>query len=174
MLVGGLALQGCGPEDAPKAETGNPDTGTSDNATPGAGNPPPGEIRRVEAFTDWGVFKNDAPAGGVCWVASEPVGTGTGPANVLLSFVTSKGELTFLRRDGAFASDSGVMRIGAREFPLFFQGKGGWLRPGGDDAQVRAAMAAGSEARVVVGGETLVYSLKGFTRAAALSDTLCT
>ena len=113
---------------------------------------------RVAANTDWSVFEGNDPR--ECWIVSAPKETvNTRDGNVvavrrgdILLYVFFKpsaglnGQVVFTG-GYPFAGESTVkMEIGGREYDLYVQGENAWPANAEADAQIVAAMRAGSEA----------------------------
>jgi hypothetical protein len=145
---------------------------------------------RVAANTDWSVFEGNDPR--ECWIVSAPKETvNTRDGNVvavrrgdILLYVFFKpsagltGQVVFTG-GYPFAGESTVkMEIGGREYDLYVQGENAWPANAEADAQIVAAMRAGSEAvltaRSARGTVTKdSFSLLGFTASLEEAQRRC-
>ena len=145
---------------------------------------------RVDANTDWSVFEGNDPR--ECWIVSAPKETvNTRDGNVvavrrgdILLYVFFKpsagltGQVVFTG-GYPFAGESTVkMEIGGREYDLYVQGENAWPANAEADAQIVAAMRAGSEAvltaRSARGTVTKdSFSLLGFTASLEEAQRRC-
>ena len=145
---------------------------------------------RVAANTDWSVFVESNPT--ECWGVSAPketVNTRDGRVvqvrrGEILLFVFYrpgagvKGQVTFTG-GYPFADDSTVgLNVDGREFQLFTDGEWAWPASPEDDAQIVAAMKAGSSAILTArssrGTQTQdTFSLLGFTAAVEDAEKRC-
>lgn len=145
---------------------------------------------RVAANTDWSVFEGNDPR--ECWIVSAPKETvNTRDGNVvavrrgdILLYVFFKpsaglnGQVVFTG-GYPFAGESTVkMEIGGREYDLYVQGENAWPANAEADAQIVAAMRAGSEAvltaRSARGTVTKdSFSLLGFTASLEEAKRRC-
>ncbi len=145
---------------------------------------------RVAANTDWSVFEGNDPR--ECWIVSAPKETvNTRDGNVvavrrgdILLYVFFKpsaglnGQVVFTG-GYPFAGESTVkMEIGGRAYDLYVQGENAWPANAEADAQIVAAMRAGSEAvltaRSARGTVTKdSFSLLGFTASLEEAQRRC-
>lgn len=143
---------------------------------------------RVAVTSDWNVFTEEEPK--ECWgvtVPKETVNTRDGqPVSVrrgdILLFVTFRpgrpGEVSFTG-GYPFANGSTVtMEVDGNAYDLFTDGEWAWPATPEADAQLLAAMKAGStavlSARSDRGTQTKdTFSLRGFTAAMTEAETRC-
>lgn len=143
---------------------------------------------RVAVTSDWNVFAEENPK--ECWgvtVPKETVNTRDGqPVSVrrgdILLFVTyrpgSPGEVSFTG-GYPFANGSTVtLEVDGKSYDLFTDGEWAWPATPEADAQLLAAMKAGStavaSARSDRGTQTKdTFSLRGFTAAMTEAETRC-
>ena len=143
---------------------------------------------RVAVTSDWNVFTEEEPK--ECWgvtVPKETVNTRDGqPVSVrrgdILLFVTYRpgkpGEVSFTG-GYPFAEGSTVaMNVDGNSFELFTDGEWAWPATPESDAQLLAAMKAGTNATLTArsgkGTQTQdTFSLRGFTAAMTEAETRC-
>lgn len=143
---------------------------------------------RVAVTSDWNVFTEENPK--ECWgvtVPRETVNTRDGqPVSVrrgdILLFVTFRpgrpGEISFTG-GYPFANGSTVqVDVDGRSYDLFSDGEWAWPATAEADAQLLAAMRAGSTAVITArsdrGTQTRdTFSLRGFTAAMTEAETRC-
>ncbi len=143
---------------------------------------------RVAVTSDWNVFTEESPK--ECWgvtVPKETVNTRDGqPVQArrgdILLFVTFRpGQAAEISFTGGypFANGSTVaMNVDGRSFELFTDGEWAWPASPEQDAQLMAAMRAGTTAVLTARSERGTqtrdtFSLRGFTAAMTEAETRC-
>ncbi len=144
---------------------------------------------QVAVKTDWSVFTEESPK--ECWGVSSPKETVNSrdgaPVSVrrgdILLFVTfrpggANGEVSFSGGYPFAPGSTVVMDIDGKTFDMIADGEWAWPANAGDDAQLLAALRAGSTATLSgqsgKGTQTKdTFSLRGFTAAMEEAETRC-
>ncbi len=144
------------------------------------------DTESLGSFDDWQAYRYGAGDGRICYMASLPTTSKGGPDNRDDAYVTvthrpaenSTDVVSVVGGYGFKKGSEAVFNVDGREFQMFTQGDGAWLKTAAEDKQAVQAMIRGL--KLVVRGEPDTggasvdsYSLKGFTAAHAAISKAC-
>lgn len=144
------------------------------------------ETKPLGSFNDWQAYTYGSGDGRICYMASLPTSSKGGPGDRGDTYVTvthrpaeNSTDVVSVVAGYDFKPGSEVaFNIDGRDFKMFTQGDGAWLKTAGEDKKAVQAMIRGL--KLVVRGESATggssvdtYSLRGFTDAHKAISKAC-
>lgn len=135
----------------------------------------PRHTDRIRFYRDWSVFAGEDLSGRECWAATTPTAQPSRFADgqTFIMVKTQPKEFSIVSESASFRNEVGSLVIGDKRYPLFFEGKNGWLRDDSSDFYIVRSLASALHNRIEVGGEVFAFSGAGFAEAFADANALC-